>query len=985
MSSMTLVTRPREVREDEHYIDFGNTQSFAATKWSTAVEAQEITAADWHKARNVDNYDEFGNWLRRCIQDSKNPQQRSYLQSLILIARPMYGFIFTFEKLVAPEKVDMSIIWGLMFININLALQQAEKLKRLTPWLLSLKRSMEALNQCVENFSDENSARQQVTDVFDPLLNLLTGMIKFQRTYLAGNMKEFVTQNIDQIDDVIYHFRQISQHSKAAQELSVSRHSHWGVPFREQTNPYDRAAFPLDNLPDIRTEHFYGRESSIEHIHNHLGNQTNEKLRTYLIYGLRGVGKTQIALEFARRYKSKFDAVFWIRCETSASLRQSFSDIAVRLELSSADQMVRFEENQLKVLEWFKKTNKTWLLIYDNAEREQALNSYWPRESVGSVLLTSRSYYNFEHSERREGETIPVFSDEERWDLLMELLGPEWQHRHLGGAKGRLEREAARKLLEHLGGLALAIAQASKLILDKELTGDQSIVTLLEIFDKASKQLPPRFSGHRNEKIHALDTIWSIALNTVSRNARSLLSVFSLLAPDSIPVDLFLPGDQARLDGKLAFCKQDESYVTALQMSPGMEIAVKELQAAGLIRQDGRNFVIHRVIQEAMNYIDLGEIQESFDAATELLHEAFPKQIMGRPLQTMWPRCMMFVQHVVHLTKAFSTYQTGSQGYVTPKLNFIRLLSNCGWYLYEVADYTECLEMMAIACSASDDKGTLLYSHLLNAQGAAYYDQNKLKKAREAFNTARVLRERWLESNHPLVASSIANIANIECALGYLDDAQQLYEQAARIRESHGEDELPMLGLNIMSLGRVAFLRGETHFAIKLYDRAEACFMRKPNASQHLMAALHYARGNLELESRNYAQATAQYEKCRDLCHILWPVHPLAAATWYKLGVVEMERAPGRRYHDKALSYLEKAYNIATIRSSGDVDGTVARIMWRWSEILIEDPLQRLEGIKMRDGLKLDVTDIAMDLNITVHPEWSETETFDRLVPGYFR
>lgn len=261
----------------------------------------------------------------------------------------------------------------------------------------------------------------------------------------------------------------------------------------------------------------------------------------------------------------------------------------------------------------------------------------------------------------------------------MELLGSEWQHRHLGGAQGRLEREAARRLLEHLGGLALAISQAAKLILDKDLTGDQSIVTLLEIFDKASKQLPPRFSGHRNEKIHALDTIWSIALNTISKNARSMLSVFSLLAPDSIPVDLFLPGDQARLNGKLEFCKQDESYLTALQMSPAMEAAVKELQVAGLVRQDGRAFVIHRVIQEAMNYIDLDEIQDSFDSATELLHEAFPKQIMGRPLNVLWPRCMMFVQHVVHLTKAFSTYQTGSQGFVTPKINFIRLLSNCGW------------------------------------------------------------------------------------------------------------------------------------------------------------------------------------------------------------------------------------------------------------------------------------------------------------------
>lgn len=293
--------------------------------------------------------------------------------------------------------------------------------------------------------------------------------------------------------------------------------------------------------------------------------------------------------------------------------------------------------------------------------------------------------------------------------------------------------------------------------------------------------------------------------------------------------------------------------------------------------------------------------------------------------------------------------------------------------------------MMAIACSATDDKGSLLYSHLLNTQGAAYYDLNKLKKARAAFTAARTLRELWLEPNHPLVASSIANIANIECALGYLDEAQGLYERAARIREAHGEDELPMLGLTMMSLGRVAFLRGETHFAIKLYDRAEACFMRKPNMSQNLMAALHYARGNLELEGRNYAQATAQYEKCRDVCHRLRPVHPLAAAAFYKLGVVEIERSPGRRFHDKALSNLEKAYNIASIRSSGEVDGTVARIMWRWSEILIEDPLQRPEGIKMREGLKLDLADIAMDLGITLQLDWTEVQTYDSLVPGYFR
>lgn len=417
----------------------------------------------------------------------------------------------------------------------------------------------------------------------------------------------------------------------------------------------------------------------MERIDQYLGNLKTQKLRTYLIYGLRGVGKTQIALEYARRYASKFDAIFWIRCETSASLRQSFTDIAIELGLSEPDQASRFEENQMKVLEWLKSTDKHWLLIYDNAEREQALNTYWPRDAVGSVLLTSRSYYNFEHSERREGETVPVFTSDERWELLMELLGSDWQLRHLGGQNGVREREAAHKLLHELGGLALAIAQAANLVRDAEITTDHSIVSVLELFEQTSKSLPPRLFGHRNEKIHALDTIMAIALNRVSKNARSLLGVFALLAPDSIPIDLFLPKDQKRLDGRLEFCKQEPGQTTALEMSPKMSEAIEELKKAQLIRQDGRTFVIHRVIQEAMNFTDMEDLQTLFAATVELLHEAFPLQLRGRPLVDVWPRCSMFVQHVIHITKAFSIHQRSKNGYLASTFNFIQLLSNCGW------------------------------------------------------------------------------------------------------------------------------------------------------------------------------------------------------------------------------------------------------------------------------------------------------------------
>ena len=362
------------------------------------------------------------------------------------------------------------------------------------------------------------------------------------------------------------------------------------------------------------------------------------------------------------------------------SLRQSFAEIAVALELPGADKNKNFEENQIKVLRWLEKTDKHWLLIFDNAERGQLLKSYWPRKAAGSILLTSRSLFNFANEESRAGDNIPLFSPDERWDFLMQLLGDDWANNHLGGARGQHEKRAAKALMDRLGGLALAISQAATLILERKVTGDTSIVTFLNQFEAQRQRLPPRQIGHRDNLIHALDTVWSIALDALSDNARSLLGVFALLSPDSIPVDLFLPSNQSRLDGKLSFCKQSGGS-SAVAMSVEMQAAIDELIDARLIQQDDRNFVIHRVIQEAMIgvYDDIHALQGSFDAATQLLHEAFPVQLQGRPLHKEWPRCQTYVQHVGRLSKLFIEFRKGQDDRFNPSLDFVRLLSNCGW------------------------------------------------------------------------------------------------------------------------------------------------------------------------------------------------------------------------------------------------------------------------------------------------------------------
>jgi hypothetical protein len=199
------------------------------------------------------------------------------------------------------------------------------------------------------------------------------------------------------------------------------------------------------------------------------------------------------------------------------------------------------------------------------------------------------------------------------------------------------------------------------------------------LFEIQRQKLPPRHIGHRDNLIHALDTVWSIALDALTPNARSLLGVFALLSPDSIPADLFLPVDQSRLDGALEFCKQPE-LMSAVEMSPEMQQAVNELLSATLITQDDRNFVIHRVIQEATIgiYHTIEALQASFDATSQLLLEAFPSPQDGRPLHNDWPRCQTYVQHVVRLSKLFVKFRKGQANFVSSR-EFVRLLGHCGW------------------------------------------------------------------------------------------------------------------------------------------------------------------------------------------------------------------------------------------------------------------------------------------------------------------
>lgn len=110
------------------------------------------------------------------------------------------------------------------------------------------------------------------------------------------------------------------------------------------------------------------------------------------IYGLGGIGKTQMAIEYAYRYfydQSAYEWVFWVKAETDLSLATDLGKLADLLQLPGAPDR-KLDEKVTAVLRWLE-THNGWLLIFDNADRPELVKPYRPQNPNGRVLLTSRA------------------------------------------------------------------------------------------------------------------------------------------------------------------------------------------------------------------------------------------------------------------------------------------------------------------------------------------------------------------------------------------------------------------------------------------------------------------------------------------------------------------------------------------------------------------------------------------------------------------
>ena len=313
-------------------------------------------------------------------------------------------------------------------------------------------------------------------------------------------------------------------------------------------------------------------------------------------------------------------------------------------------------------------------------------------------------------------------------------------------------------------------------------------------------------------------------------------------------------------------------------------------------------------------------------------------------------------------------------------------LADCDRYLYEIADYDECLNLVAVARNAIFDKNSRLYAHVTNTEGAAYYEMNHLGPARAAFEICLEIRQKVLKPGHAEIALVLGNLGNVESADGNNTLALEYLEKAADMRSKLGDDVAVYLALTYMQIGRTYILQNRDTDAYQLLQKSEALLNRKSWRNKLFLGHIHYEFGNLELKQGLLEQASASFEKARNFARTQGPLLPLTASANYKLGVVEFAMG----HHKKALNFLNKALDIAETRNPGELDGGVIRVKWKIAEVLLDDPLgdRREEGEKLKLEAEHRRGDIADKLGINLRgldESQDQEKTFDLLVPGYFR
>ena len=517
---------------------------------------------------------------------------------------------------------------------------------------------------------------------------------------------------------------------------------------------YPRSVPAVWNVP-TRNPAFTGRNEALEKLREQLSGSSKVVVLPVALYGLGGVGKTQVALEYAHRYMADYNVVWWVSAEQRDLINPAFADLAAQLGVRGGDSITETAQAAREALRRGEPHTR-WLLVFDNADDPRDLESFFPAGGSGHVLVTSRNTAWMRHAEPLE---IDVFARAESLDLLRRLVPS-------------MKETDANLVAEALGDLPLAIEQAGAWLAE---TGVPAATYLQELEQRFAEFLDLQKSASYPVSVAVAWRVSFDRLRQRSPAAARLLELCAFFAPEPISLNLLYSDPMIR--ALLPYDPRLRERIILGQL-------IRELARFSLAKVDlGSNTLqVHRLVQAAIR--TQVESPGERDKATHAVHEvlAGTRPRMGDTddpanwalFDLIWPH---LGPSQAHICSDESTRQL--------LIDRVRYLWKRGEYDAALAFGRQLEEQWLERFDASDTQTLYLRFQLANVLRS----QGRYNDARKLDSEVLDIQRKLLTERHPYTLQTAGSLAGDLRGLGRFREALELdRETYGRLKELFGEE-----------------------------------------------------------------------------------------------------------------------------------------------------------------------------------------------------
>lgn len=495
------------------------------------------------------------------------------------------------------------------------------------------------------------------------------------------------------------------------------------------------------NVP-ARNPGFTGREELLAAVRESLLSGGRSVVQA--LCGMGGVGKTQIAAEYAHRWADAYDTVWWVNSESP--IAEQFA--ALGLDLGCVNPEMIMDAVRRTVLAALRERGN-WLLVFDNAEEPQEL-ARWLPGGTGHVLITSRA-------PGWEEIAMPVEVDV--------LDRPDSVGLLRSRVRGLGESDAD-QVASAMGDLPLALAQAAGYMAD---TGIQAGDYTRLLRDRAAGLLAEGRPSSYPQSLAAVTEVSLGRLQDEDPAAAELAAILAFFAPESVPAGWFVkaagklpPSLGERADDPLAWRR-----------------VVTSLARTALARVDRGNLKMHRLTQAVIRDRLPGDQRNATRERAETVLVVNTPGDSTRP--DTWDGWGTALPHMLALSPAASNTS-----------DMRELADKAAWYLIHRGDiktaypFAENLHEQWLCCLGADDSDTMRAGQTLAEamRGLGLYEE-----AREIDAANVTACRQQFGKDHPNTLTATNNLAIDLRLLGNLQAARELdYDTYTRCRNTLGED-----------------------------------------------------------------------------------------------------------------------------------------------------------------------------------------------------